>query len=242
MDAPTLPWIIALVSVALLAAGLTLWLIGHRTPRNPTPIPEDWPLTSRPVFTADERRVFRELRDALPHHVILSKLPLVRFCQPDDPQETRYWYELLGSIHVNFAVCSPNGRVLAAVDLDTERAVSPRTLQIKHAVLEACRVRYLRCRPDQLPSAPELQLLLPQAAHAYRAPHPAPLPPDWTGRDAGDDEPGFRGLRSRRSTERAVLWQESSIFQDSFFAPDTRSDTGPGALDEQPATAPTRHG
>ena len=58
-----------------------------------------------------------QLREALPHHIVLSKLPLVRFCQPNDPQQVRFWYELLGSLNVTFAVCSANGRVLAAIDL-----------------------------------------------------------------------------------------------------------------------------
>jgi hypothetical protein len=106
---------------------------------------------------------------------VLSKLPLVRFCQPTDPSGVRYWYELLGSIHVTFAICSANGRVLAAIDLDNDRSGSPPALQIKQAVLGACRVRYLRCPADHLPSIPELQLLVPQAAMPpHRGPQPAP--------------------------------------------------------------------
>ena len=89
-------------------------------------MPTEWALTARPVFSTDERRVYRQLREALPHHIVLSKLPLVRFCQPNDPQQVRYWYELLGSIHVTFAICSANGRVLAAIDLDTDRGNSRR--------------------------------------------------------------------------------------------------------------------
>jgi hypothetical protein len=54
------------------------------------------------------------LREALPHHIVLSKLPLVRFCQPNDPGEVQFWYDLLGTNHVGFAICSANGRVLAA--------------------------------------------------------------------------------------------------------------------------------
>lgn len=187
--------------------------------RKPTvkPLPTEWSLAPRPVFSTDERRVYRQLREALPHHIVLSKLPLVRFCQPDDPQEVRFWYELLGSIHVTFAVCSANGRVLAAIDLDTDRGNSRRVLQIKQAVLGACRVRYLRCPVDHLPSVAELQLLVPQSAASSRGPQPAPSRPRT--RDDGARE----GLTPRR--ERNALWQDSSFFQDSFFAPDTRTDS-----------------
>ena len=150
-------------------------------------------LTARPVFNTDERRVYRQLREALPHHIVLSKLPLVRFCQPNDPQETRYWYQLLGAINVTFAICSANGRVLAAIDLDADRSNSRRAVQIKQAVLAACRVRYLRCPVDHMPSIPELQLLVPQSAASSRGPPGAAVP---RGRDrAAALSPGAASAR-----------------------------------------------
>lgn len=97
------------------------------------------------------------------------------FCEPNDPNQVRYWYLLLGGIHVTFAVCSANGRVLAAVDLAGDGHAAPtRITQIKQAVLSACRVRYLRCPADHLPSIPELQMLVPQSAVSTRGPQPAP--------------------------------------------------------------------
>jgi hypothetical protein len=166
-----LPWVLASLS-ALLFCGALLLRWRQRRRSRPQPLPTEWTLTPRPVFSSDERRVYRQLREALPHHIVLSKLPLVRFCQPTDPDEVRYWYELLGATHVTFAVCSANGRVLAAIDLDTERGTSRRALQIKQSVLAALRVRYLRCAPDHLPSIPELQLLVPPRAARNRRPRP----------------------------------------------------------------------
>jgi hypothetical protein len=215
----SLPWIVALAAlVALIAMAL-----GNRAPRRKPaakPLPSEWNLAARPVFSTDERRVYRQLREALPHHIILSKLPLVRFCQPNDPQETRYWYELLGSNHVTFAVCSTNGRVLAAIDLDSERGNSRRVLQIKQSVLAACRIRYLRCPADHLPSIPELQLLVPHSG-AARGPQPAPAPAIHPTRDT------LAATAARRRSQRNALWQDSSFFQDSFFAPDSRDDPFP---------------
>ena len=208
-----LPWILAALSVVLLAAALVLSLMRRRRSA-PRPLPTEWTLTPRPVFSTDERRVYRQLREALPHHIVLSKLPLVRF-----------WYELLGSIHVTFAVCSANGRVLAAVDLDTERSAPRRTQQIKQSVLAACRVRYLRCAVDQLPSIPELQLLVPQAGAASRGPQAAPITPRV--RDA------LIGTGATRRRERKTLWQDSGFLQDSFFGVDSRdlgTPSGFGAL------------
>lgn len=211
------PWILASLSLALWLGAAVLWTRHGRKPRT-QPLPTEWRLTPRPVFNADERRVYRQLREALPDHTLLSKLPLVRFCQPMDPPEARRWFQLLGSIHVTFAICSANGRVLAAMDLDSERPPSRRSLQIKQSVLAACRVRYLRCPVDPLPSIRELQLLVPPSNAGSRGPPPAPA----QARTAA--VVGLPMTPKRR--ERATLWQDSGLLQDSFFGADATSDLG----------------
>jgi hypothetical protein len=215
------PWIIAFAVLATVAAAWALWSLRPRRQRE-MPLPETWALSPRPVFNTDERRVYRQLRDALPHHIVLAKLPLVRFCQPNDPSEVRYWYELLGAIHVSFAVCSANGRVLAAIDLDSDRGSSRRVQQIKQNMLSACRVRYLRCPADHLPSIPELQLLVPQNLPISRGPHAAPVAQPREGAA----RPATMGSRRRA---RSALWQESGFFQDSFFGIDSLPDSGPAS-------------
>lgn len=230
----TLPWIIAIVALALLAGGLLVFLVLRR-PKKSTVLPTEWALAPRPVFSTDERRVYRLLREALPHHIVLSKLPLVRFCQPTDPNEVRYWFDLLGTSHVTFAVCSANGRVLAAIDLDTDRGNSRRVMQIKQSVLGACRVRYLRCPVDQLPSVAELQLLVPSSSAQARGPQPAPAPPT-TLHDARDS---LSNTVASRRAQRTALWQDSTVFQDSFFAPDVRDGFHASELPSQ-ATRPVR--
>jgi hypothetical protein len=107
---------------------------------------------------------------------------------------------------------------LAAIDLDTDRGNSRRIMQIKQAVLSACRVRYLRCPVDHLPSIPELQLLVPHSVAASRGPQPAAAPAH-PRRDVTPAAPS-----SSRRRERTALWQDSNFFQDSFFAPDNRVD------------------
>jgi len=214
------PWVVAAAAALALVALTVLWLV-RRPSRNQRALPTEWSLTARPVFSTDERRVYRLLKEALPHHVILAKLPLVRFCQPNEAKEVRYWYELLGSIHVSFAICSPNGRVLAAIDLDGERSISGRNLQIKQSVLGACRVRYLRCPVNNLPSAAELQLLVPFSNTQARGPHAAPIPT----RSHVPHAPASAAPATARAASRQGLWQDSAVFSDSFFAPDSRFDT-----------------
>jgi hypothetical protein len=214
----SLPWITAVVAMTLLGIVLLSRSFFSRRSGRVAPLPTEWALSARPVFSTDERRVYKLMREALPHHVILAKLPLVRFCQPNDPGEVRYWYELLGSINVTFAVCSANGRVLAAIDLDTDRANSRRVLQIKQSVLGACRVRYLRCPIDNLPSAGELQLLVPSATAGTRMSNGSPPT------DLNEARDSLSSTVASRRAQRSALWQDSSRFQDSFFAPDSRQD------------------
>ena len=217
---PSVAWILiaAVLTAALLA--MLYWAMRVRDRDKPIPLPADWAVAARPVFSADERRIYRLLREALPHHIVLSKLPLVRFCQPNDPAEVSYWYELLGAHHVTFAVCSANGRVLAAIDLDTDRGSSRRVATIKQSVLSACRVRYLRCPVDNLPSVAELQLLVPQPNVTPRGPQPAAAPPQ----DLHQARDSLASTVAHRRAERSALWQDSSLFQDSFFVPDSRLD------------------
>ncbi|MBK6470807.1 MAG: DUF2726 domain-containing protein [Betaproteobacteria bacterium] len=201
-------WSLAGLAIALLL-GVVLLVLRWRRKTSTPELPNDWALTARPVFSTEEKRLYRQLRDALPHHIVLSKLPLVRFCQPTHGDQVRYWYRLLGSAHVTFAICSTSGRVLAAVDLEAERSTPSRAQQIKQSVLDACRVRYLRCGPDKLPSAAVLQNLLPLPALTARmASVPLPM--------AHSRERLTSTVRSRRQ-ERTNLWQDST-FADSRYS------------------------
>ncbi|MEO7338792.1 MAG: DUF2726 domain-containing protein [Caldimonas sp.] len=191
-------------------------------PPKPVPLPTEWALSARPVFSSDERRVYRLLREALPHHIVLPKLPLVRFCQPNDPAQVRFWYDLLGTNNVTFAITSANGRVLAAIDLDTDRGNSKRVLQIKNSVLGACRVRYLRCPVDNLPTVAELQLLVPSSSAPGRGPQPAVHRPQQFADRRSTPRSG--GGTGRRPDRASTLWDDSTVFQDSFFAPDSRQE------------------
>ena len=226
-------WLAALAVLIVLGIVVAAWLFKSRQPKTRPALPTEWALTARPVFSTEERRAYRLLREALPHHIVLSKLPLVRFCQPNDPNEVRYWFDLLGTSHVAFAICSANGRVLAAIDLDTDRATSRRLMQIKQSVLGACRVRYLHCSVDNLPSVAELQLLVPNVGAPSRAPQPG-SPVAVNLHQARDS---LANTVATRRAERSSLWQDSTLFQDSFFAPDSQRDST-GSSEFSPLSGP----
>jgi hypothetical protein len=240
MPQQSIPWIIAALALAAPAVQIAIWAWRKLKPRSgPGPLPEKWDVLPRSVFTADERRVYRQLHEALPHHIVLAKLPLIRFCQPEDSTAVQYWYRLLGGSQVTFAICSANGRVLAAMDLSYDRNGPPsRSTRIKQAVLAACRVRYLRCPIDHLPSIPELQLLVPQATSPSRGPEPSGQHGAVGTQHAVSASAGAPSHLGRR--ERTTLWQDSTAFADSYFGPDLGSDTGPGALhpELQPTASP----
>jgi Protein of unknown function (DUF2726) len=165
-------WIVVL-SLAVIALSIALGWSLWRGRRMPAALPEELTLVTRPVFSSEERRLLRLLREALPHHVLLSRLPLERFCQPSETKQAPLWADVVEGLFVSFAVCSANGRVLVAIDLDTDRGPSLQRQQLKHAALDACRVRYLRLAADQLPSVSELQALVPHAAGSAPAVTPS---------------------------------------------------------------------
>ncbi|WKB54953.1 DUF2726 domain-containing protein [Eleftheria terrae] len=219
--------IAALAGAALVMLGLAAGMLSTRRRRRP--LPKEWHLMLRPVFTADERRMHRQLRDAFPQHVVLAKLPLTRFTQPTQPSRVSYWHDLIGSLHFTFAICTPNGRVVAAIDIEGRQAASRRATAIKTGVLEACRVRYLRFFADELPSLQDVQRLV--------EPDPAGLAAAPAGFAEARDTLATT-VRKRRE-QRSGGWQDSSFSQDSFFAPDNRLDglVESGFMDIAPATA-----
>lgn len=172
-------------------------------------MPAQWDLQPRPVLSSDERRVFRHLVESLPEHAVLVKLPLVRFCHPTDPKRVQYWFNLLGSTNVHFAVSTYSGRIVAAIDVDSDRLGPPRGQQIKKAVLAACRIRYLRVSPDALPASSELRQLLHSGT---------PRSERVIVRDAVATV-----VAPRRATPRPAP-EVRPDFADSFFDPSSRYD------------------
>lgn len=213
--------IVLIVCVAsIVAFALGRWS-GRGSANKRIPLPKEWALIARPVLNSEERRTLRLLREALPQYIVLAKLPLVRLCLPRDPARVRYWYELLGPLHVSFAVCSAAGRVLAVVDIENGRRHSRRVSAIKQAVMEACRIRYLSCLAENLPPVSELVLLLPQQGSSNSRPVPLASVPNFQQARSNLSE----AVRTRRA-ERDARWADSGFGQDSFFAPDSRFDAG----------------
>jgi hypothetical protein len=222
---------------ALAGVLLGWWWRGRRDRAARRSWPARWNLQARPLFNAHERALHRDLKAALPHHLVLAKVSLLRFCQPHYPEEARVWYDRLMGLHVSMVVCHPNGSVVSVIDFEPPSGQRDSSGQkFKEAVLEACRIRYLRCRPGQWPHQALLaSWALGPAADLSTAASSAGGHPGMAGvstgqerlYDAGDQL--ARKLRERRA-ERAARWAESGFAPDSFFAFDGRGDSGPAPL------------
>jgi hypothetical protein len=237
----TLTDLILTVLVALLLG----YLLGDwaRRSKNATPaLPKEGAVSARAILGAHERRMYKHLQNAFPRRLIVPKLALVRFCQPNDVSKVRYWYTLLGSSHVTFAVCDADGRVLLAIDLEGDRPRSRRSLEVRQSVLNACGIKHLRVTTQQLPDMSELRSVLPSGAiadggNASQELHPTPmLNAAWTT---------LATTVAVRRAQRKPKWQESSLFQDSFFSsgvvPDRAAEliSRPASRDAPTASAAT---
>jgi hypothetical protein len=63
-------------------------------------------------------------------------------------------------------------------------------------------------------------LLVPSSAAPARGPQPAPTQPA----NLHQARDNLSSTVATRRAERTALWQDSTVFQDSFFAPDSRLD------------------
>jgi Protein of unknown function (DUF2726) len=228
------------VLAMLAGAGATHWWHTRKS-RAAKAWPTAFSLTARPLFTTEERLMFRELRTALPNHVVLAKINLLRFCQSTRDADARQWFERLHPLTVSFVVCTPNGTVISAIDLDApNRAISARSQRLKEATLDACRVRYVRCQSGHRPDVASLAQWALGAANTIQS--QAELSPLKQARAELAEK------LQRRRTERASRSKDSvfhdSTFSDSFFALDSRFDvatasaanSAPAPLDPLSAT------
>ena len=230
-----------LLPICGLLAGLLIAHAWHtRRERRSKAWPSDFSLMARPVFTTEERLLYRELRSALPQHIVLAKVNLLRFCQSAHDSDARLWFDRLHPVNVSFAVCTPNGTVVSVIDLESaQRGHSRRTQKLKEAVLDACRIRYLRCAPGHWPKPALLAqwvlggsigLDLPVSTGARATAPAAPSPLTQARTELAEK-------LHRRRAERASRFQDSAFASDSFFAVDSRFDddtaanSGPVPLD-----------
>jgi hypothetical protein len=138
---------------AALGAGLyALWL---RSKANASMRkPSKWPLAARVLITNEEHEVFKWLRETFHDHLVMVKLPVLRFTVPVDKDKNgggARWQELLGGVYCTFTVCTSNGNVVGCVDVPGKRGLNKTNRELKESLLSDCRIAYTVVRSVKLP-------------------------------------------------------------------------------------------
>jgi hypothetical protein len=120
------------------------------------PLPAKWPLRARGLLTGEEHEVLSWLRAAFPKHMVMVKLPVVRFTIPlskDTTSESKRLQTLLDGVYCSFTVCTPNGNVAGCVDVPGKRGLPRGNRDLKESLLSDCGIAYTVVRGFDLPKA-----------------------------------------------------------------------------------------
>lgn len=179
----TVAAVAAAACVALVLLALVAWRM-RRRPRArpglgrsaPAARPEGQALLARyapsavRVLTASEREALDLVREALPDHLVMAQVPLVRYLRVQDKQAEDDWLRGLSMLSADILVCDGTSRPLLAIDVlpphpgtrSRERHERMREL------LEGVGIGMLVWHEGRLPPAANLRLLLETAMQARR--------------------------------------------------------------------------
>ena len=146
---------LGLLAGAVLGVGSYIWYLTQQANAKMR-MPEKWPLTSRVLVTNEEHEVFKWLAGVFHDHLVMVKLPVLRFTAPVNKNENgagARWQELLGGVYCTLTVCTSNGNVLGCVDVPGKRGLNKRNRQFKESLLSECRIAYTVVRSASLPEA-----------------------------------------------------------------------------------------
>ncbi len=217
----------------LLGVTLTVLFIGwrKRVEANKS-LPKLVPLAARLILNRHEVDFLGRLQAAVPQGMIAVKPQLTRFMRLTSGAkgEENYWFEMLKSMSVSFAVCTKNGMVIAAIDLVSPRNVQLDARAIKRRLLEAANILYLTVDQNMQPNTQWLQQIVLGAEHAHLA-ESSNAYRNMLGGQSLESVEAARAkleqlLQSRRD-DREVAFRES-MFKDSFLQPDSRMDVTHG--------------
>ncbi len=152
-----LTWLMALVG--LLVGGVAgafayaAWMRSEASAR--LRVPRKWPLGARGVVTMDEHEALEWLRDIFKDHLVMVKIPVLRFTIPLERDkgktESERWLELLNGVYTTFTVCTTDGKVMGCVDVIGKRGQSKASRELKESLLSDCGIAYTTVRVNRLP-------------------------------------------------------------------------------------------
>jgi hypothetical protein len=115
--------------------------------------PVKWPLVSRGLVTTSENEVWSWLRSVFHDHMVMVKVPVLRFTIPMDRErhKSAQWLDMLGAVYTTFTVCSNDGTVVGCVDVPGKRGLGQANRELKEALLSDCNIAYTVVRSNSLP-------------------------------------------------------------------------------------------
>lgn len=161
-----------------LALGAAFWSWRLRTKGSGRlPLPERWPLRARAVVNGNEKEVWHALRSIFHDHVVMVKVPVLRFTKLHDAQSAEssrgagakgqaksdvrlkndQWMEMLNGVHTTFTVCTLEGKVVGCVDVPGKLEMTKANRQLKEALLQDCNIAYVVVNAFDLPDAARMR-------------------------------------------------------------------------------------
>lgn len=146
---------LGLVAGLALGAALYAWWLKNKPPVS-IRLPHTWPLAPRVILTNQEHEVLVWLRATFHDHLVMIKLPVLRFTTPTDKETgngSEKWIELLNGVYSTFTITTSDGNVVGCVDVPNKRGLSKASRGLKESLLSDCRIPYTVVRALALPTA-----------------------------------------------------------------------------------------
>lgn len=147
--------VVLIATIALLVVIMVL-VRGMRSA--PGGEPARYPFEQRSPLTERELVMYSRLRKALPDHIVLSQVGLPRILRVEGSHEVSIWLNRISGMTIDFLVCLPDSRIVAAIELDDAApATGARALAEarKTKALESAGIKLLRFA--EIPDEAELR-------------------------------------------------------------------------------------
>ncbi|MES2362740.1 MAG: DUF2726 domain-containing protein [Pseudomonadota bacterium] len=133
----------AVTAVVGVAFGAVLYRkLEARAVKRGRPVPVQWQLQARPLFTDVEHTVWHWLKSAFYDHYVLVKIPVIRFLSPRSMAEGEYAHELLKGVYCSFTVCASDGTVIGCVDVPGPSGLKASKRDMKQKLFAGCGIAY----------------------------------------------------------------------------------------------------
>lgn len=134
-------------------------------------LPDHWPLRGRKIVSGNEQEVWDWLRNCFPDHVVMVKVPILRFTMLQDTYnanisanamadarvESERWLELLSGIYTTFTISTAQGKVVGCVDVSGKPAFTKGSHELKETLLLDCGIAYVVVSPLKLPTVASMR-------------------------------------------------------------------------------------